>query len=416
MRLTSIALLFGIVGPIAVQLGAQDNNTTPASAQCAGESSAPVATVSVPDNPFQALPSKDGCWIYVSLTRANGGKPSIALLSRAGTSMKLRTILEIDGNATGMTVTHDGKMLIVAAGQRILFVDADKLVSDPRRAILGYLDEPGRARQLGRIYANTTSDDKTLFVADENAMTITVIDLVRARSNGFKRSAIIGQIPTGRLPIALTFSPDESLLYATSQWAPADYKWPIECKREGANANPNDTTSVNPQGAIHVIDVARAKKDPAHSIVTSIPAGCSAVRLVISPSGDRAYVTARNSNALLAFDTRKFQSDPAHALIGRVPVGTAPVGVAVIDGGNRLLVTNSNRFAGSADDKQFLTVVDATKIEAGAGAIVGSIAAGAFPREMRVTPDGKTLILTNFLSKSIQAIDLTHLPMEPPRR
>src|SRR5665213_1684684 len=100
-------------------------------------------------------------------------------------------------------------MLIVAAGQRILFVDAGKLVSDPPHAILGYLDEPGRAPQLGRIYANTTADDKILFVADENAMTISVIDLVKARANRFNRSAIIGQIPTGTLPIALTFSPDE---------------------------------------------------------------------------------------------------------------------------------------------------------------------------------------------------------------
>ncbi len=281
--------------------------------------------------------------------------------------------------------------------------------------MLGYLDEPTtRAPRLGRIYANVTADDRTLFVADENAQTISVIDLVKARETKYRSSAIVGQIPTGTLPISLTFSPDEKLLYATSQWAPADYGWPIACKREGGPAT--DSSLVNPQGAIHIIDVARAKSDPAHSILGSVPAGCSAVRLVLSPSGDRVYVTARNSNALLAFDREKLRSDPTHALIGRVAVGTAPVGIAVVDGGRKVIVTNSNRFAGSADDKQYLTVVDATKIGTNEDPIIGSIAAGAFPREMRVTPDGRTLVLTNFASKSIQAIDLTRLPLEPPKR
>ncbi len=60
--------------------------------------------------------------------------------------------------------------------------------------------------------------------------------------------------------------------------------------------------------------------------------------------------------------------------------------------------------------------MDATKIGTNEDPIIGSIAAGAFPREMRVTPDGRTLVLTNFASKSIQAIDLTRLPLEPPKR
>jgi len=128
------------------------------------------------------------------------------------------------------------------------------------------------------------------------------------------------------------------------------------------------------------------------------------------------YATARNSNALLVFDAAKLRSDAARALVGRVPVGTAPVGVAVVDSGRTIVVTNSNRFAGSAEDRQTLTVIDAAKVSDGERAVIGSIPAGAFPREMRVTSDGATLIVTNFASKQIELIDLARLPVEPVKR
>ena len=319
-------------------------------------------------------------------------------------------MLAVNGNPTGMALTHDGSLLVVAAGQRIAFVDPRKLIAGETKGTISYLDEPTAGR-LGRVYANVTPDDQFAVIADENAQTISVVNLAKARASGFKPSSIVGKIPTGTLPIALTMSADGALMYATSQWAPSSLAWPIECKSEGRNAS--DTTPVNPQGAIHIIDMARARTDPAHSVIGSVPAGCSAVRLVLSPTGDRAYVTARNSNALLVFDVSKLRSDPTHALIGRVPVGTAPVGVAVVDGGRKVIVTNSNRFAGSSSDHQALTVIDAAKITQGAAAVIGSIPAGAFPREMRVTPDGRTLVLTNFGSRSIELVDLTRLPLEP---
>ncbi len=374
----------------------------------------PSIAVSVPGKPFQALPSLDGCWVFVSIPDMSGGSGGIAVLSRANGTLAMKSLTRVDASPVGMVLTHDGRMLIASAGQRIIFLDVKRLVSAPDSAVLGYLDEPGRARQLGRIYANITSDDSTLFVADERAQTITVVDMAKARATNYTAASIVGQIPTGSAPIALTFSPDGKTLFATSQLGPASLRWPAACKREqGSNMN-----FVNPQGAIHIIDVQRAKTDPAHAVLRSVPAGCNPVRLVLSPSGDRAYVTARGNNALLVFDTARLMNDPARSLIGRVEVGTAPVGIAVVDEGRRVIVTNSNRFAGAADDKQFLTVVDATQI-GGSDAdhiVIGSIPAGAFPREMRVTSDGRTLILTNYSSGTVQAIDLTHLPVVPAQR
>jgi DNA-binding beta-propeller fold protein YncE len=88
----------------------------------------------------------------------------------------------------------------------------------------------------------------------------------------------------------------------------------------------------------------------------------------------------------------------------------------VIDSGRKVIVTNSNRFAGTNADRQTLTVVDATRIAEAERAIIGSIPAGAFPREMRETSDGTTLVVTNFASKQIELIDLTRLPVEFAKR
>jgi DNA-binding beta-propeller fold protein YncE len=82
------------------------------------------------------------------------------------------------------------------------------------------------------------------------------------------------------------------------------------------------------------------------------------------------------------------------------------VGVAVVDQGRQIVVTNSNRFAGGAGDRQSLTVIDAARVMQGAGAIGCAIPAGTLPRELRVTPDGRTLILTNFGSRTVQMMDL----------
>lgn len=146
-------------------------------------------------------------------------------------------------------------------------------------------------------------------------------------------------------------------------------------------------------------------------MVSTAPAGCSPVRLVTSPKGDVAYVSARASNALLAFDTKKLVDDPANARIGTVPAGIAPVGVEVVDGGKRVVVTSSNRFGGGASDPQRLTVIDTARIASGAAAVLGTIPAGAFPRELRTTADGRTLLLTNFASQSVQMIDVARLPL-----
>ena len=112
---------------------------------------------------------------------------------------------------------------------------------------------------------------------------------------------------------------------------------------------------------------------------------------------------------------KKLLADPDRALIGRVPVGGAPVGVAVLDGGSRVAVTNSNRF-GDGKATQSLTIIDAQKIQSGEAAVIGTVPAGLFPRELTVSKDQRTLLLTNFGSKTLAVIDVVRPPLLPRQR
>jgi DNA-binding beta-propeller fold protein YncE len=370
---------------------------------CNAPQSAPVVTIAVPSHPFTVVPTQDGCWLFVSLMGDSKGRdPGIAVLKRANGHIELSRVVPLKWRPTGMVLTHDGKLLIAAAIDAVIFLDVQRMIEHHGNPVLGsFSDGP----KYGSIYVNVTTDDKLLFVSEERARAITVIDLERTRANGYKPDAILGRIPTGNAPIALTFSLDGKRLYTTSQIALPEWKWPKACKPEGG---PGNSEARNPEGAVIVVDVERARTDPARSVAARIPAGCSPVRMAISPAGDRIYVTARNSNAVVAFDTAKLLSDAEHARVGMAPVGTAPVPIAVVDDGSKVVAGNSNRFAGSTSHET-LTILDATKIQEGAAAVLGTIPAGAFPREMHVSADGRTLFLTNFGSNSLQIMSVDHL-------
>jgi DNA-binding beta-propeller fold protein YncE len=374
---------------------------------CNQPASEPISWVNLPGaHAFQALPSNDGCWIFVSLApedvAATVANPAaqIAIFAKKAGRISLSRVVRVGGNPSGMALTHDGQVLVVADGNRVGFFDTASLVSGKRNPVLGYWNDD--AKFPGRVFVTVTSDDTYLFVSDEFADTVTIINLAKAKASGFAAMATIGRIPVGDGPIAVTLSRDEKYLFGTSLSMPISSDWPPECQPDR-----------KPQGAVFVVNVATAKADPAHSVVSTVKAGCEPVRLVLSPRGDVAYVSARGDDSLLAFNTTKLVQDPARALLGKVPTGTSPIGISVIDSGNIVVVANSNRFGGSPSAHQSLSVIDAHRIDAGSAAILGSIPAGDFPREMSLSSDQHTLFVVNVNSRALEVIDLARVPMRP---
>src|SRR5687767_6160776 len=121
----------------------------------------------------------------------------------------------------------------------------------------------------GRGASTSTSVPMTAICSSANELirTITVLNLEKAKASGFAAESEVGKIPVGYGPVALTFSPDGRYLYTTSQGMAPAADWPEECKW------PTYPRPVA-QGAIFVVDVERAKRDPANSVVAVAKAGC----------------------------------------------------------------------------------------------------------------------------------------------
>jgi len=380
-RMTRIAiLLFAIAACAALPLAAQK--------PCTGATGKATEFVRVPGAPFEPVFSADGCEVFVSLTQQG----EIAVLRRKGRSFDLDRIVRIGGHPTGMVLTHDGRTLIAANADAVDLLDVRILETgqgEPVRARLG-------AGQLqSAIYVNVTADDRTLLVSDERGAAVLVFNL--------NDSSYLGDIPVGRAPIAVTLSPDGRWLYTTSELAPPALHWPNTCAAQAAAGRGG--AAVMPAGVIQVADMAKVVSDPQHAVISTVAAGCSPVRLALSPDGSTAYVTARTDDQVLAFEAAGLRAGAATP--ARVRVGTAPVGIAVTPDGQWVIATNSNRFAarGGTPDST-LDAVPVASFAPGAAQPRVRIPAGEFPRELRFSPDGTTLAVTNFLSRQVEFVDL----------
>jgi DNA-binding beta-propeller fold protein YncE len=367
-----------------------------------------VATyeLALPGHPFSVIATADERHVFVSLSSSNPrSRTGVGVLECTAGRYRLKHVIALESQPSGMALTHDGKLLLVADEDFTAFVDVQRAIAG-QDAVLGYFQDV-EGDDAGAVYVNVSPDDRFAFVSDENVATISVIDLARARANGFKRAAIVGTIPTGRAPIALTFTADGRYLLTTSQRAlPAD-NFPAACKPEGQNSA--TATATNPPGEIIVVDVAKATTDPAHAAVARVPAGCSPVRMALSPDGATAWVTARNSNAVLGFSVAKLIAGDQTAQVANVEVGVAPVPVIVSPDGQLLLVGNSNRFGLGAAGNQSLTVLDPRAATTGGAAKLGQITVGKFPRELSRTRSGSTVFLANWDSNSVTVFDAARL-------
>ena len=378
-----------------------------AGSECNRATDQPIVHVRLPGNPFQAMATPDGCWVFVTMLQGSAdAKEGLAVIRRGGGVLDVMRVVGDIGAPAGMTMTHDGRVLVVAAQDRVAFLDVSRVVEGGANPVLGVLRE---GRGVGAVATTVTSNDSLLFVSNEQGEAITVVNLFQTRRSGFAAPVVIGRV-AARVPISVVLSPDERLLYATSMSAPPSFGWPLECDGPAPTA---PTSARVPQGAVLVIDVSRAAEGRPDAVVGVVPAGCSPERLVLSPDGATAYVTARGDNMLRAFDTRRLPADTAHALLARFPVGTAPVGVLAIADGRIVVVVSSDRLAGDPADHQELSVMDVSRLSAGAGARIGTIPAGSLPRELRTTADGRTLLLTNFGSRTLEVIDVARVIQRP---
>ena len=95
--------------------------------------------------------------------------------------------------------------------------------------------------------------------------------------------------------------------------------------------------------------------------------------------------------------------DPRHALVDQVRVGEAPVGLGLVAYGRGIVVADSNRFSapGKTANLAFVNLGDSGRLQ-----LVGYLRSGIFPRDMAVSPNGHTVLVSNFQSGQLEIVDV----------
>ena len=342
------------------------------------------SVVSVPGSPTGVAASPDGRWALAALSQTGNGQPTVAVLAsqKAGgarrlTLARLITLPSPLTAASGMSVSPDGRLLLVAGGSGAAVLSLPEVESGAPHPVLGVLTDGGS----GAFEAAFSAADHYAFVTDENTGDLYVFNLAVALQRGFGAPGVtVGAVPLAPGAVGIAISPDGTLIYVTT------------FGRYG------------PYGRLWVINAARAERTAGPSaVVASTAAGCQPVRVALSADGRVAWVTALQSNAVLAFDTATLRQHPAAALRAVVPVGSEPVGLVVVNGGRTVLVTDSDRGLVAASSGQAnVSVISASAALAGRGALTGVLPAGLFPRELSYDTADRNVLMSNFGSATVQ--------------
>ncbi|KAI1387741.1 cytochrome cd1-nitrite reductase-like protein [Hypoxylon trugodes] len=353
----------------------------------------PTANMSLPGSPFGLVYARNdiafaGMGHQVIMLNTTTFKPTLAR------EFPLPALLnQSQGVVSGLTLSHDKRYVYASVGPGAVILDVEKAVAGDTNPIVGLLR--GTTGD-GAIQVTLSKDDKYALVTQEYGTNATLfrgtieVFQIHHGLNGSIAGTSKGYTRLGYAVVGTAFSHDESKLYVTSEVT-------------------SQATSVNEtRGTLSVLDVAILKTDPSKALLHTVDAGCSPVRLAVSPDGKQVWVTARLSNKLLAFDTEKLDSaHPEGALRASVQVGTSPVGIAIVNRGRHIITADSNRF-NYANATTGLTVVG-TEAALWGNQGFPRILTGLFPREFAVSPDGKTLLVSEYRSKAIQAVDITRL-------
>jgi DNA-binding beta-propeller fold protein YncE len=333
--------------------------------------------------PFGVVAAPDGRWLFVS--EASG---QIAVVADDGATLHVaRRISLTTATPQGEALTPDGRYLLVAAGSGAAVINVARAEQGEASSILGTLSAGGDARLAGGIEVAVSRGGRFVFVSLEYANEIAVFDLHDALVHGFRGSNLVGMIPLEKGVVGIALSPSGRWLYATSELR-------------------NFSTL---RGTVSVIDVHKAELQPRRSVVASVEAGCSPVRVAVSPDGATVWVTARASNSLLGFSAARLINHQPNALAADVRLGSAPVGLALLRNGSRIVVADSNRFA-TQGQQAALTVIDANAALSQKPSVLGSLPTGRFPRELSTVPSQQQLVATNFGSNQLEIVDTRQLP------
>jgi DNA-binding beta-propeller fold protein YncE len=346
------------------------------------------ATAAVPGQPTAVVGTANGRWAFASVSTSSGGAVAVMALGQASPRLVRLVSLPITlAGAFGMALTPNGQLLLVAGYTATAVLSVPALEAGSKAPVMGVLADAA----TGQFEVAVSADGRYAFVTDETTGGLSVFNLAFALEHGFSAPGVaVGIVSLAYGAVGVAISPDGQQLYVTT------------------------FDAYGPHGQLWVIDAARAESGATGAaVLRHVAAGCQPVRVAVSPDGRTVWVTALQSNALLAFSTTDLQADPAKALKAVVRVGSEPVGLLLVDGGRVALVANSNRglVTGTGSTRpQTVSVVNTAAALDHRSALIGAVPAGLFPRDITFDPATGRVLLANFDSDSVEEFPAPAMP------
>jgi DNA-binding beta-propeller fold protein YncE len=375
-------------GPAAKPLQAPGPSTTAATANVLAAARGTFVHEST-GKPFGIQVSGDGKYVFVT----TGQNLEVYKTGPGGTLGFLRQVTLTTSSdpgmaATGMTLTRNGKYLLIAMGNGVQVEDVGEIEAGAANPAVGTLTvthaTAGRAVQVV-----LSPDQRYAFVSLQYANVVGVFKLGNSASTGNGSSvSFVGSVNVGAQPVGLA---------VTSQWLYV------------TNFGDQCPTASGGHGHLTVLSLSAVEHDPTSrsAVKSTVDAGCNPARILLSPDGT-VWVTTRQSNDVLGFSASRLVNKPTQALIRKIAVGQQPIGIALVKNGTRIVVADNAMNVASSQST--VAVLDASKALAGKPSLLGYIQSGLYPREMAVSKDGRYLYVTDGGGGEIQVIDLSKVP------
>jgi len=311
----------------------------------------------------------------------------------------------------GLAITPDNKTVYVAGGQTNKIFIFDLETGKNKMTVSCQATENGVKYDHGYIGDMVlTRDGSTLYAVDQIGFRLMVIDT--------KTNKIISNIPTGRYPFGICLSPDEKRIYVANvgvfEYKPftdlnrenlkeTAHKWPStrygsKEMKEGipeqgvpALGDPNSLEAFS----VWSYDLTKGKPSVKAKIKTGILVGqmvedfpavggsspnslCATDQFVFVSNGNNDCVSVIDIEKDTVIGTLKLNPEPR---LGSLR-GIIPFGVAVSPNQKRLYVAEAGINA--------VAIIDIPSMK-----VLGHLPTGWFPSKLKVSPDGKKLVVTN---------------------
>jgi YVTN family beta-propeller protein len=259
----------------------------------------------------------------------------------------------------GMALSRDGKQLFVVVSglpkcpPPLTDAQCAKLPREPKADGIVIVDTVGL--RAARIIKGVTDperielsrDEHTLFVTDEDASRVSVIDLARGKS--------IASIPVGHEPEGVRLSPNGQWLLVTSE-------------------SDNNVAIIDPA---------------THKVLHTVLVGTRPRDIAFSADSATAYVTGEADASIYRL---ALPSGAPATQITQLRKDARPMGI-VMDGPRERLYVSTGRGG---------TVV---ALSAADGKLIREVAVGARPWGLALTPDGRRLVSANGSSGDVTVLD-----------